>query len=287
MSPHRYEVAVIGPGRVGTTLAAGLVRAGHRVVAVSGRGAASIEAFTARVAGARRETDPAAAARRATLVLVTTPDDAVEPVVSAIAVADGFRDGQHVIHTSGSLGLAPLRRAALAGARIAACHPAQTFPAGVVDPDALLGTAWAVTAAPPDRVWATDLVEQLGGTPHQVADGDRVLYHAGLALAANAVGAAVAAARQLLMSARIDDPAAFLRPLTAASIDHVLTRGAQAITGPVVRGDAGTLARHLERLDADAPRLAEVYRALTNAILAEVRPALSRDQIDDIERVLG
>jgi predicted short-subunit dehydrogenase-like oxidoreductase (DUF2520 family) len=78
------------------------------------------------------------------------------------------------------------------------------------DPDLLVGTAWAVTAAAADLGWARDLVVDLGGDPHDVPDDVRVLYHAGLAVGGNAVGAAVAVARQLLLAARVDDPAAFL-----------------------------------------------------------------------------
>lgn len=271
----RSDVAVIGPGRVGTTLAAALTRAGHRVVAVAGGRPASRERFASHIAGVRLVEEPAEAARRAGLVLVTTPDDVLRDVVTAIALADGFRDGQFVVHTAGSQGLAALERARLGGAHIAACHPAQTFPSGGVDPDAILGAAWAVTAAADDRLWARDLVEQLGGTPHDVPDDVRELYHAGLVVASNAVGAAVAVARQLLLGARVDDPAAFLAPLAHASADNVIARGASALTGPVVRGDVGTVAAHLDRLAADAPHLADAYRHLSQVVLAQVRPALA------------
>lgn len=282
----RAEVAVIGPGRVGTTLAAALVRAGHRVVAVAGGSPASRKRLAGYVAGVRVHDDPAEAARTASLVLVTTPDDVITEVVTAVALADGFRDGQRVVHTAGSHGLEVLRRARLAGAFVAACHPAQTFPTVEPDPDRLLGTAWAVTAAPDDLGWAGDLVEQLGGHPHVVADDVRALYHAGLVVASNAVGATVALARQLLLAARVDTPAAFLDPLVRASVEAVTTGGAEALTGPVVRGDVGTVAGHLARLDADAPQLAEAYRLLSRVILGQARLRLTDQQIAAIAAVL-
>lgn len=267
----RSEVAVIGPGRVGTTLATALVRARHRVVAVAGGSTESRRRFASLVAGARVEERPADAARRADLVLVTTPDDVIAEVVTGIAVADGFRDGQRVVHTSGAHGLDVLRRARLGGAFVAACHPAQTFPGGAPDPDAILGAAWAVTAAGDDLGWALDLVEQLGGQPHEVPDDVRPLYHAGLTVASNAVGAAVAVARQLLLGARVDDPAAFLDPLVAASVANVTAHGAEALTGPIVRGDVGTVRAHLERLDGDVPELAAAYRQLGRVVLGQAR----------------
>lgn len=282
----RCDVAVLGPGRVGTTLAAALVRAGHRVVAVAGGRRESCERLAGHIAGVRIEDRVEEATRRADLVLLTTPDDALVEVVTAVAMADGFHEGQFAVHTSGAHGLDALERARLGGAHVAACHPAQTFPAGPPDPEAIVGAAWAVTAAGDDRLWARDLVEQLGGNPRDVADDVRMLYHAGLVVGSNAVGAAVAVARQLLLAARVEDPAAFLAPLVRASADNVLGQGANALTGPVVRGDVGTVEAHLERLTADAPRLSAAYRDLSRVILAQVRPSLDDDTAAALDRLL-
>lgn len=282
----RSRVAVIGPGRVGTTLAAALTRAGHRVVAVGGGSDASRARFTSHVAGCRPHAVPAEAAAAGDLIVIATPDDVLAAVVTELVVADAVGEGDRVVHLAGSQGLGPLRRAALAGARVAACHPAQTFPTSdAPEPDALLGAAWAVTCADADRGWAHDLVEQLGGHPHDVADDDRTLYHAGLTVGSNAVAAATAVARQLLIGARVTDPEAFLAPLVAASTGNVLRDGASAITGPIVRGDVGTVRAHLEVLDRDVPHLADAYRLLGRVILAQVRPALAPDRgaaLDDL-----
>jgi predicted short-subunit dehydrogenase-like oxidoreductase (DUF2520 family) len=206
--------------------------------------------------------------------------------VTGLVVADAVRDGDRVVHVAGSKGTGPLRRAALAGAGVAACHPAQTFPAGRVDPDAIVGAAWAVTAAPADRAWAHELVHQLAGEPYDVAEEDRALYHAALTVGSNAVAAATAVARQLLLGARVADPAAFLRPLVAASTGNVLRDGATAITGPVARGDVGTVRDHLATLDRDVPHLADDYRWLARVILDQVRPALARDDAAAVEAAL-
>lgn len=275
----RTTVAVIGPGRVGTLLGTSLSRAGHRLVAVAGGSGASRDRLCGLVAGARPHDDVTTAAGAASLVVLAPPDDALADVVTRIAVGDGFREGQRVVHVSGAQGLGVLRRAALSGARVAACHPAQTVPRGATDPEVLVGAAWAVTADPDERGWARDLVEQLGGSPHDVPDEMRVLYHAALTLGANAAGAAVAAARALLIGARVEDPAAFLDPLVRASVANVLAEGAGALTGPVVRGDAGTLERHLRRLDDDVPWLAEVYRHLSLGIVELLRPTLDDEHL--------
>lgn len=273
-APHR-DVVVVGPGRVGTSLALALGRAGFRVVGAGGGSEASRQRFATHVSGARLADDPAEVVPRGGTVVLATPDDVLEEVVTALAVADAFHDGQRVVHVAGSRGLDVLRRAALAGARVAACHPAQTVPAP--DPDVLVGAAWAVTCADADRAWAIDLVEAAGGDAHVVPDDRRALYHAGLTVGSNTVGAAVAVARQLLLAAKVDDPGAFLGPLVHASVDNVLANGATALTGPVVRGDVGTVAAHLDRLDADLPSLAEAYRHLSLALLGQAAPMLDDD----------
>lgn len=281
------RVAIVGPGRVGTLLAVAFARAGRRVVAVAGGSAVSRDHLVGTVAGVRPYEDVADAVAGVDLVVVATPDDVVAPVVDDLAASDAFVEGQRVVHVAGSLGLAPLRRAALAGARTAACHPAMTVPTGAQDPDLLVGVPWAVTAAAPDRGWAHDLVTDLGGDAHDVPDGARVRYHAALAIGSNAVGAAVAVARQLLLSARVEDPRAFLGPLVARSVEHVLASGAAALTGPVVRGDVGTVTRHVAELDADVPDLAEAYRDLTRVLLGRVRADLDPEVAAELDAALA
>lgn len=287
MTGRRPRVAIIGPGRAGTLLAVALARAGWHPVAVAGGTASAREHVAELVAGCRPFDGPADAARAAELVVLATPDDAIEPVVTELARQDAIREGQRVVHVAGSHGLAPLRRAGLAGAGTAACHPAMTVPAGARDPDLLVGTAWAVTAPAADRDWAHQLVVDLGGDPHEVPDTARTLYHAGLAVGSNAVGAAVVVARQLLLAARIDDPSAFLAPLVERSVANALQGGAPALTGPVVRGDTGTIAAHLDALTADVPELADAYRELTRVLLGRVRAGLSPAAVAELDALLA
>lgn len=280
------RVAIIGPGRVGTLLAVACARAGWRVVAIGGGTASARETLARSVAGSRPCDTPVEAAARAELVVLCVPDDALEAVATDLAVADVLGPEHRVVHVAGASGCAPLQRAALTGARVAACHPAMTIPAGAHDPDLLVGVAWAVTAAASDRGWAAELVTQLGGDPHVVPEDARVLYHAGLAVASNAVGAAVATARRLLLAAHLDDPRAFLAPLIEASITNVLAAGAEALTGPIVRGDLGTVGAHLRAIERDTPELTRAYRALARATLEPVRPALEPGVLADLDRLL-
>lgn len=276
----------MGPGRVGTLLAVAGSRAGWRVQAVAGGRPEARARTAALVAGARSVADPARAVVGADRVLLCVPDDAIGGVVTDLARADVLHDGQQVVHVAGSLGLAPLRRAALCGARVAACHPAMTVPVGAHDPEVLVGVPWAVTAAPTDQGWADELVVALGGDPMPVPEDRRVLYHAALAVASNAVGAAVVTARRLLLAAAVTEPERFLGPLVAASARGAAARGAAALTGPIVRGDTGTVARHLDALEADLPELAAAYRWLALATLEPVRPGLPAEVAAELIRLL-
>ncbi|MFN2555843.1 MAG: Rossmann-like and DUF2520 domain-containing protein [Nitriliruptorales bacterium] len=281
------RVAIIGPGRLGTVLAAGLAEAGHTIGSAGGGGEAARARFRSRFPAAVTVADPAAAVVGADLVVVSTPDDAVESVVTALVRGGAIHAGQRVVHVAGSLGLGPLRRAELSGARVAACHPAQTVPNVDAAPDVLLGASWAVTASHDNRGWAHAFVTHLGGIPHDVADGRRALYHAALVVGSNAVGAAVSVARQLLLAAGSDEPAIFLAGLTRESVDNVLARGAAAITGPVARADVETLRRHLEALEAEMPLLAPAYRALSLVILGQVRARLDLEEAQAVEAALA
>jgi predicted short-subunit dehydrogenase-like oxidoreductase (DUF2520 family) len=285
--PQRLSVAIIGPGRAGTAVGVALVRAGHRVVAVGGGSEASRTRFMSYVAGARGCADVGDAVTDTGLVVLAVPDDAITDVVTTLAVDDRLREGMRVIHLSGAAGLEPLRRATLAGCMTAALHPAQSLTLDPFDPEALIGAAWAVTARERDRGWASALVTQLGGDPHDVGDDRRVLYHAALAVGSNVVGAAVAMARQLLIAARVDDPAAFLAPLVENSTANALRGGAKALTGPVVRADVGTLAAHLRALEHDVPHLAPAYRELQRAVVDLVAPTLTDEQVAAVRAVLA
>ena len=284
------RVCIVGPGRVGTLLATAGTRAGWRVVAVAGGRPQQREAVTSRVVGARAVADVdglTAVVGTVDLLLLAVPDDAIEGVVEALVRADALTPDHRVVHVAGSRGVSVLRRARLAGARTAACHPATTVPTGATDPDLLVGVPWAVTAAPGDLGWARELVTSLGGDPHEVAEDARTTYHAALTLASNAVGAAVVAARRLLLAAQVPAPESFVAPLAHTSVDTAAAAGATALTGPIVRGDVGTVAAHLDRIARDLPELLVSYRALSRAVLEPVRPALDPNVAAEFDALLA
>jgi predicted short-subunit dehydrogenase-like oxidoreductase (DUF2520 family) len=280
------RAAIVGPGRLGTLLAHALTAAGMPVVRVAGGSEASRARIREQLAGVR-DVPVEEVAQGVDLVVIATPDSAIAEVVDLLVRADALGESHGVVHLAGVHGLAPLRRAGLAGARIAAIHPAMTVPRGATDPTLLHGVAWAVTAAPDDRTWAHGIVEALGGDPMDVADDARIRYHAALAVASNAVGAAVVTARRIMIAAGIDAPYRLIAPLAHASVDTAATSGAAALTGPVVRGDVGTVAAHLASIAGDLPEAAAAYRDLSRTVLEVVRPALEPDVAAELDALLA
>jgi predicted short-subunit dehydrogenase-like oxidoreductase (DUF2520 family) len=237
-------LALVGPGRAGTTVALGLEARGWKVAAVAGR---SADAPSTQTTAARLGAPAVAvedAGRGADLVIVATPDDAVAE--TARRIAPSVRGDALVIHLAGSLGLdaldgVPGRRGAL--------HPLMTMPGA--DADRLRG-AWCATAGDPQ---VRDLATLLGMRPFPVADEDRASYHAAACIASNHLVALLAQVERISPV-----PLDAMLPLVRATLENVEACGPRAaLTGPVARGDVATVSRHLSALDE---RDVAAYRAL-------------------------
>ena len=282
-TPYPLVIGVIGAGRVGAVLGAALEAAGHRVVATAAVSTASL-ARAARLLP-RAVIRPADAVARAgtDLLLLSVPDDALGAVVAGLAKTGALDQAQVVAHTSGAHGLA-----VLGGIRGFALHPAMTFTGDASDLDRLPGTAYGLTAPADLRPLAARLVTDLGGIPEWVDEDSRSLYHAALAHGANHLVTLVNEAADLLRAAGIERPEQVLSPLLYAALDNALRLGDAALTGPVSRGDAGTVSKHLERLPADAvpAYLALARRTADRAIASgRLRPPDAASLLDVLSRV--
>jgi predicted short-subunit dehydrogenase-like oxidoreductase (DUF2520 family) len=262
------DVAVVGAGRVGTAVAVLLRTAGHRIVAVSGRDATAGRAAV-HLPGVP-VLDPVAAATGAELVILGVPDDRLEPTASELARAGALRDGAWVVHLSGAAGLDVLAPARAAGARPLALHPLQTFPDVQGALERIPGCPIGVTAEDDEGdAVGTRLAEDLGGRPFRLPQTARHLYHAAAVFASNHVVASIGRAEQLFAVAGIGEAADALLPLVRATVDNVGRLGpGAALTGPAVRGDAGTIARNLDALAAAAPDAVAAYVAMAREALA-------------------
>ncbi len=261
----RVRIGVVGAGRVGAVISAGLRSAGHDVVAAAGESDGSRARIATLLPGVRND-KPSAVSRSCDLLLLTVPDDMLHNVVSMLAASGAIRRGQYVAHTSGRHGLSVLRPAADLGAHVLALHPAMTFTGTALDLPRLPGCSFGVTADEPSTVaMAQTIVADLGGQLVWVPEDKRSLYHAGLAHGANHLVTLVSQAMGLLRESGATDPAATLRPLLTAALDNALVMDSAALTGPIVRGDVETVRAHLEAIAVTQPGTLPSYVALARA----------------------
>lgn len=262
--PARLAVGVVGAGRVGATLAAALGLAGHRTVAASGVSDASRRRAETLLPGVPL-VEPRAVLEQADLVLLTVPDDALPDLVTGLAETGAIRPGQLLVHTSGRYGTDVLDPALRAGALPIALHPVMTFTGSRVDVQRLNGCTFGVTAPGELRMAAEALVIEMGGEPEWIEESARPLYHAALAIGANHMVTLVAQSMDLLRAAGVQEPGRMLGPLLGAALDNALRSGDAALTGPVARGDAGTVTAHLAELRRHAPEDVASYVAMARA----------------------
>lgn len=265
--PARLRVGVVGAGKVGAVLGAALARAGHDVVAVSAVSRASLDRAADLLPGVPVRTVPEVVAE-AELVLLAVPDDALADLAQGLSTTGAWQAGQIVAHTSGRHGAAVLDPVRRHHAFPIAIHPAMTFTGTALDLVRLHECCFGVTAD--DRILpiAGALVLDIGAEPVTIAEADRIAYHCALAHGSNHLVTLTAQAMQILDHAGVETPSHVLRPLLSAALDNALRLRDGALTGPVARGDVGTVAAHLEVLRERVPDVLATYRALATATAA-------------------
>ena len=259
--------ALVGPGRAGAAVAAALVAAGPRCVAVAGRHPDAPSTLDVAARLAARPAALADAAAAAPLVVVATPDRALDAV--AAALTPHVRAGALVVHLSGARGLDALAPLAARGdVDVGALHPLQSL-TGVDDGAALAG-AWAAVAGPPA---VTRLAHRLGLRPFPVDDAQRGDYHAAAVVASNHLVALLGQVERLAATAGI--PFDAFGPLVRTTVDHAFRAGpAAALTGPVARGDVATVAAHLASIADDERRAYTALAALAGRLTGRDDTAL-------------
>lgn len=200
------------------------------------------------------------------LTVLAVSDDAIGPVAAALAAGTALTgQGRGVVHCSGALDRAVLAPLADRGWITGAWHPMQAFAAP--DTPIRAGVTWGITADPALTPVLLELTAALGGHPLVLRDEDRARYHAAAAMASNYTDVLIHHAALLLEDCGLQPDAALhaLLPLVRTSLDGLERTGLPAgLTGPLSRGDVGTIRRHLEAI-ADRPDTAALYRAAGRA----------------------
>lgn len=279
-TPHR--IGIIGAGRVARALGWAIAQGPGAPPLLWARSGDALAAAVAHIVRADAAASIAALLEDSDSIAIAVSDDALPAVVAALAGA--WRgEPRFVFHLSGRSGAAPLEPLRAAGALTAAIHPAMTFTGDPAQEAARMASArFAITGSSPDAAaQARRIVERLGGVAVEIAEARRALYHAALCHASNHLVTLIADARQALVAAGVDDPGALLAPLVRAAADNSLDRGFDALSGPLLRGDADTIRGHVAALSAHCPDLLPAYRAMATATLDRLDrdPARSDDAL--------
>lgn len=280
-------VAIIGGGRVGRTLGRLLRRAGYPIAAVACRSMRSARAARRFIGVGEATVDVARAAARGRLILLTVPDDAIAPACRRIAAA-GLR-GKIVLHACGGLTSAVLATARRAGARVGSIHPIRSFADPAEAVRRFAGTPCGYegdAAAEPDL---RRMIRRIGGVPLRIRGERKALYHAATVFASNYVVASLNAAARLMEQSGVPRRRAMeaLLGLAAGTVENLRRAGLPgALTGPVERGDAAMVRRHLAAMDRET---AALYRALGRETVrvARAKGSIRGARAREMERVFA
>ena len=281
------KLGFIGAGTVGTALAVLLSRKGYPVVAVASRSPGSAKKLASQVSGCRARNGSQAVADVADLVFITTPDDAIAKVVSQVS----WHGGHSVIHCSGAASTDILEPARKSGAVVGSIHPLQTF-AGVEQAIANIpGSTFALEADEPLLGTLKDFAATLDGTWIELKAGDKVAYHAAAVIACNYLVTLVKLATDLWQTFSVppDQATKALLPLIRGTLNNINTIGIpRCLTGPIARGDTGTIKKHLDTLKTVAPHLLATYKelGLQTIPVSLAKGKINAEQAEELEHIL-
>jgi predicted short-subunit dehydrogenase-like oxidoreductase (DUF2520 family) len=269
MSAEIGLIGIIGAGRLGSSLAVALRAAGYPVRVIASRSPTSAETLANQLAGAATAATPEQAVEACETLFLTVPDDEI----ASLAASLPWRESQAAIHCSGAIGLDALAAATDAGATAGCLHPLQSYPSREGDAARFRGIVCGIEAPAPLSDLLEAIAHDLGSAVVRLEGVDRARYHAAAVFASNyAVALASAAGRAWeLAGLPAEQARGALAPLLLGAATNIADRDlADALTGPVARGDIATVERHLAALDArtdDDPELAALYRRLGAQLL--------------------
>ena len=270
------KVGFIGAGTVGTALALRLSQHRYQIAAVASRNLTSAQKLAEMLNNCRICKTPQEVADVAQFVFITTPDD----FISRVAAEIHWHVNQSVVHCSGADSVDILAPAKQLGAEVGCFHPLQTFASVSQAISNLPGSTFAIEAEEPLLSTLKEMARALDGDYVELKAGDKVLYHVAAVFACNYVVTLVKLATDLWQTFGVSRAQATkaLIPLLRGTVNNIGSIGLpDCLTGPIARGDLGTINRHQEALEKKAPSLLTIYKELG---LHTVPIALAKGKID-------
>ncbi len=271
------RIGFIGAGKVGRALAVLLSSKGYQIAAVSSRTIASARNLSRSVNGCPASTNNQDVADAADLVFITTPDG----VIGQVATQISWRPGQTVVHCSGADSTDILEPARKADATVGGFHPLQTFAGLKQAIENMPGSTFALEAEEPLLGTLKDMATAIGARWIELKAADKAAYHTAAVFACNYLVTLVKLASDLWQTFSVP-PAEATRamlPLLRGTLNNIDAIGIPGcLTGPIARGDAGTVQKHLNTLETVAPSLLSTYKELG---LQTIPVALAKGTIDE------
>lgn len=282
------KIGIIGAGKVGSAIAILLANTGMEVAGVASRSPQSAERLASRLGCL--SLSKSEVARSADVLLITTSDDAIAQVAAELAATGPFHRGQVVLHMSGALTSGVLAPAAEMGAYTLSLHPVQSFASVEQALKLIPGTYFSIEGDQRGYDIAQEIVTRLGGQYFFLDSQAKVLYHAAAVEACSYLVGLLASSFELLAAAGVPEEVrlpAFL-PLVAGTLENIKQLGIPgALTGPIARGDSGTLIKHLEAMH-DLPEQLRVYicLGLRTVEVARAKGTISEEQAAALKDLL-
>ena len=270
------KLGFIGAGTVGTALAVRLSSSGYPVVAVSSRSQNSAKNLASKIVGCQAVDYNQDVADAAGLTFITTPDTAIPSIAAEVQ----WYPRQNVVHCSGADSTDILEPAKKSGASVGVFHPLQTFASVREAIENISDSTFVLEAQEPLLNTLKGMANALDGCWVELKAGDKVLYHAAAVIACNYMVTLVKLATDLWQTFSISPQQATraMLPLLRGTVNNIDNVGIpQSLTGPIARGDTGTITKHLRALQKVAPALLPTYRELG---LQTIPIALAKGKID-------
>lgn len=264
---------IIGAGRLGLHLAHAIQHHGlGELAGVYNRDLTHAQAAV-QLVGSGCAVTSIAALPSAPLTFITTPDDAIASVAHALASNSLIQAGDMVVHCSGVLGSDILSSLQANGVLTASIHPAKAFCAHAIHPAIFQGCYCVVEGEPQSVALLMDLFTALGAAVHAIETEKKTNYHAAAVMASNYIVTLARCARQLFHEAGLEDGLAEgmtqqLLQTSLTNISHASSLS-EALTGPLMRGDVLTIAKHIHAIKD--PVINGLYRAAGLATLPLTR----------------
>jgi len=283
------EIAIIGAGRLGTSLGRALAKKGHVIRALTCRGRASAQESRRIIGQGKVFPKNRDAAAEAQVVFLCLPDQDIRKVVAELAAEKIDWTGKAVFHTSGLLPAKVLKPLEDKGALIASFHPAQSFARKDTPPKHFRGIYFGLEGHPKALALARKIARQLGGHALALRPEEKPYYHASCTMTSNFLVTLLDGAAGLLKQARIGQKNAvrLLFPLAQGTLRNVKKFDIRnSLTGPVIRGDLTTIRAHLNALRR-FPEHREAYKKLGLVALETAKKrGLSPQKIKALKNLL-